>query len=299
MGARLTDPSHRPVDHAALIAGVCSFTLWGLFPLFFQAVGRAGAASGEVVVWRILASLPVCALIVLLAREGGAVRELLRDRRRLAALGLSGAMIGINWGVYVWAVQHGQVLATSLGYYINPLLNMAVGAWLFRERLSLSARAALALAIVGVALQAVAIGGAPWIALILASSFCAYGVIRKQVPVAPQTGLMVETALLAVPCMGFLVWQAGHGGGAFGRDPLATALLLASGPVTVVPLLAFSVAARRLTLTLLGFLQFIQPTIVFFLGTVSGEPLSPLKLASFGFIWLGVAVFVGGAWRRR
>ena len=290
-------PPH--TDRTALIAATGCFTAWGLFPLFFQAAGRAGADAWEVLAWRIVASAPTAGVLVWASGQGPALLALARRPGVLAALGLSGTLIAVNWAVYIWSVQHGQTLATSLGYYLNPLLNVAVGAALFRERLSAPARLALALAVVGVALQAMALGGVPWIPLVLAMSFCAYGVIRKRVAVEAQTGLLVETMLLVAPAAAYLAVEGAHGGAAFGRSTAATLLLLAAGPITVAPLIAFAVAARRLPLTLLGFLQFIQPTILFGLGALAGEPVTPLRLLSFAAIWAGVAVFAGGAWRRR
>jgi chloramphenicol-sensitive protein RarD len=290
-------PPQPKTDRTALAAAVACFTLWGLFPLFFQVVGRAGATPWEIVGWRILASIPVCAVLVAWGGQTPAFRALFAQPRILGALAVTGVLIGANWGVYIWAVQNGQTLATSLGYYLNPLLNVAAGAILFRERVGRATVVAIVLAAGGVALQGVAIGGLPWIALALGVSFCLYGVIRKQVPVEAQTGLLVETLVLALPSAAFVAWEATHGQGAFGRNLSATLLLLACGPATVAPLAAFALAARRLPLTVLGFLQFIQPTILFVVGTAAGEPVTPLRLLSFGLIWVGVAIFVAGAWR--
>jgi chloramphenicol-sensitive protein RarD len=285
-------------DRAALIAAVACFTTWGLFPLLFQATGRAGATAGEIVGWRILAAIPLAAALVAATGQIPACLALLRQPRTLGLLGVSSLLIGVNWGVYIWAVQNGQTLATSLGYYLNPLLNMAFGTLLFRERLGTATRVAIALAVVGVALQAWAIGGVPWIALVIGASFCAYGLIRKTVPVEAQTGLLVETLVLAGPSAAFVAWEAAHGAGAFGHSTAATVLLLVCGLATVVPLAAFSFAARRLPLSVIGFLQFIQPTLLFAVGSAQGEPVTPLRLASFAFIWIGVAVFVAGLMRR-
>lgn len=287
----LPPPASRP-DRNALLAAVTCFTSWGLFPLLFQATGRAGATSAEIVGWRILAAIPFAFALVVATGQLPACRALLRQPRTLGLLAFTGVLIGVNWGVYIWAVQNGQTLATSFGYYLNPLLNMAFGAVLFRERLSLPTRVAIGLAMVGVALQAVAIGGLPWIALVIAGTFAVYGVIRKRIAVEAQTGLLVEVLVLAVPSGAFAAWEIVHGVGAFGHNAAATVLLLVCGLATVIPLTAFSYAARRLPLSVLGFLQFIQPTLLFVVGAVQGEPVTPLRLASFAFIWVGVAVFV-------
>lgn len=283
----------------AFTAGVACFVIWGLFPLFFQAVGHAGAGAWEVVAWRVLAAIPVTGLMVALSGQGRAALDLLARPRTLGLLALSGLLVGVNWGVFIWAVQNGQVLQTSLGYFLNPLLNVAFGALMFRERLSGAARIALALALAGVGVQAWAIGGVPWIALVLAVSFGLYGVIRKTVAVEAQTGLMVETVILAAPSAAIAAWLASRGLAAFGHGVAPTALLLACGPMTVVPLVCFAFAARRLPLSTVGFLQFIQPSMTFIIGALQGEPQSPLRLASFALIWIGVAVFLGDAVRRR
>jgi chloramphenicol-sensitive protein RarD len=293
----MTSPEPR-TDRPALAAALACYTTWGLFPLLFQAIGHAGASSWEVVGWRVLAAVPCAFVLVAATGQLSACRALLRSPRLLCGLTASAALIGVNWGAYIWAVQHGQTLATSFGYYLNPLMNVSLGALLFRERLGPAALAAIALALVGVALQAVAVGGLPWIALFLAATFCAYGVIRKQIPVEAQAGLFVETLVLTLPSALLIAWGASHGGVAFGHRPAATLLLLACGPATVVPLVAFAMAARRLPLSLLGFLQFIQPTILFGVGALQGEPVTPVRLVSFAFIWAGVALFVAGLFAR-
>lgn len=291
-------PTPPKSDRAALLAAIGCFTSWGLFPFLFQAAGHAGATAWEVVGWRVVAALPWLLGLVALTGQMPAFRALFGQPRVLGLLVVTALLIGGNWGVYTWAVQNGQTLATSFGYYLNPLLNMLVGAIVFRERLGTATRVAIALAAVGVALQAVATGGLPWIALFIAGTFCLYGVIRKQVPVEAQTGILVETLVLFAPSAVFVGWELAHGVGAFGHDGLATGLLLIIGPLSVIPLIAFSFAARRLPLSVIGFLQFIQPTILFGVGALQGEAVTPLRLASFGFIWVGVAIFVAALVRR-
>lgn len=293
----MPDPDTSKIDRGALAAAVACFVTWGLYPLLFQAVGRAGAGSWEAVAWRIVAGALTAGLFVLSTGQLRAAAAVARNPRTLVALAASGLLIGVNWGIYVWATQNEHTLAASLGYYVNPLLNMAVGAVMFREPLRRSALVAIGLAAVGVAVQALALGEGPWLALSLAVTFCLYGVIRKRVPVEPQTGLFVETLLLVAPAAALLVLLGADGSGAFGSSAEASLLLLSLGPLTVLPLTAFSLAARRMPLSVLGFLQFIQPTILFVLGVSQGEPVTPLRLASFALIWLGVAVFVGGMWR--
>ena len=283
---------------APLAAGLLCYTFWGLLPILFQAAGRAGATPWEIVAWRIVWAVPCAALLVWASRQGPKFWQLAARPADLAVLVLSAALISLNWLVYVWAVSTHRTLEASLGYYINPLLNMAAGALMFRERISRSGWIAIALATAGVVLQAVALGAPPWVSIVLALSFCSYGVVRKQAAADAQTGLMVECLVVFIPAAAYAAWLAHKGVGHFGASPTVTWLLLLGGPATVVPLAAFAWAARRLTLTVMGFLQFIAPTLQFIVGVENGEHLTPLRVASFGFIWAGVMVFAAGAWLR-
>jgi chloramphenicol-sensitive protein RarD len=293
----MTDPAPRP-DRPALGAAIACYVFWGsVVPLTFQAAGHAGATPWEITAWRTVFAAPIAIVLVLATRRLPALWAL--DRRTIAWLALSALMIGCNWLVYVWAVNVGRTLQTSLGYYLNPLMNVAAGMLVFRERVSRFGWLAIALAAVGVALQAVSVGGLPWVSLVLGGCFVVYGVIRKRVAADAQTGLLVECLILAVPGIAYIAWLALNGGGGhFGRTLPVSLLLIAGGPITVFPLVAFAWAARRLTLTLMGFLQFLAPTLLFVVGVMEGEPLGSLGLLSFGFIWIGVAVFAFDAWSR-
>ena len=286
-----TAPDVRP----ALFAGVACYVIWGLSPLVYQPMGAAGADAWEIMGHRAVWGVIWAAGLVLLAGQSAGVRRALTDWRTLRWLMLSTVMIAINWALFIWAVNHGHTLETSLGYYLNPLLNMAFGAWLFRERISRAGLIAIALAAVGVALQAVALGRLPLISLTLAVSFAIYGVIRKQVKAEAQTGLFVECLLMAPLGLAWLVWLHLNGAGHFGVTPNATFWLLMAGPITVGPLVLFAWAARRLPLSMVGFLQFIAPTLSFVIGVAQGETFTWLRGVSFGFIWLGAAVFLWAA----
>ena len=286
-----TAPDVRP----ALFAGVACYVIWGLSPLVYQPMGAAGADAWEIMGHRAVWGVIWAAALVLLARQTEGVRRALTDWRTLRWLMLSTVMIAINWSLFIWAVNHGHTLETSLGYYLNPLLNMAIGAWLFRERISRAGLFAIALAAIGVALQAVALGRLPLISLTLAVSFAIYGVIRKQVKAEAQTGLFVECLLMAPLGLAWLVWLHLNGAGHFGTTPNATFWLLMAGPITVGPLVLFAWAARRLPLSMVGFLQFIAPTLSFVIGVAQGETFTWLRGVSFGFIWLGAAVFLWAA----
>lgn len=281
----------------ALIASIVNNLLWGGAPLLFMALGRAGASSWEIVAHRAMWSAPWALLLVLIARQGGQVLRVLRQPRTLGLLLLSAISIASGWSLYVWAVNHGKNLESSLGYYINPLMNMAAGAVLFRERIDRIGLIAIALAVIGVAIQTAALGHLPVISLVLATTFWIYGLIRRQVAVDAQAGLLIECLFMGVPGVLAVIWLQHSGQGIFGRQLGSSLLMLLVGPVTVVPLALFAWAARRLSFATMGFLQFLSPTVGFAIGVWVGEPLTPLRLLSFGFIWAGAAMFAFGAWR--
>jgi len=284
-------------DNKPLAAAVTCFGVWGLMPFLFQAIGRAGATPWETLCWRTLAAAPVVGALVLITRAGGDFLSVFVRPRTLALLTGSALLIGVNWGVYIWAVEHHQTLSASLGYYINPLFNMAVAAALFRERVGAIGKLAIALAVVGVALQAWALGGVPWVSILLAVSFGGYSVIRKVAAVEAQTGLLVECLILGLPLGVYLAVLTAAGQGSFGDNAPVTWLLLASGPATVLPLVTFAYAARRLPLTAISFLQFITPSMLFVIGALQHELMNAARLASFAFIWAGVGLYAWGAWR--
>ena len=283
---------------AALIAGMACYLLWGFLPLYFHALALLGVGSWEMIAHRTLWSVLWAGGLVLLARQGGQVAAVLRQPRTLGILALSTLAIFANWTIYVFAVNAGHVIEASLGYYINPLMNMAAGALLFRERMSVEGKVAIGLAAVGVAIQTLALGHLPVVSLGLALTFCVYAILRKQVKADAQTGLFIECAYLAVPGLIYVLHLQSTGAGHFGGGVSVTTLLMLAGPATVVPLALFAWSARRLPLSAVGFLQFIAPTIQFLLGVALGEAFTPMRALSFVFIWLGVAAFAYGAWKR-
>ncbi len=292
----MAEPS--PDARAPLISAVACYTLWGFLPLLFMALAARGFTADEILAQRTAWSLLFAGGLVLAAGQGRQAVAVLANPRVLGWLVASTVLIGVNWGLYVWATTHHATLEASLGYYINPLLNMVVGLWLFRERISRSGWIAIGLAAVGVLIQALALGRPPWISLVLAFSFGAYGVIRKKVPVDAQAGLFIECLLLAPFGVLWLVWLQHQGLGHGFASPSHFAWALVTGPATVLPLALFAWAARRLPLSTLGFVQLLAPTFQFACGVWAGEALTPLRIASFGFIWSGAAVFAGAAWAR-
>ena len=293
----MSSPPAPASARGALMAGIACYTLWGFLPLYLRAVAQAGPSPLEIIAHRAAWSVPWAGLLVLLAGQGRQVLAVFRTPRTLGLLAVSALLIAANWGLFVWAVSHGHILESSLGYYINPLLNMAMGAVLFRERLDRFGKTAIGLAALGVAVQGFALGHLPWIGLALATSFGTYGLIRKQVAADAQTGLFVECLVLLAPAVAYILWLRHSGAGHFLVGAKQAVLLTLAGPVTVVPLALFAWAARRLPLSTVGFLQFIGPTLQFIIGAEGGERLTPILTGSFALIWLGVVVFIAGAWR--
>lgn len=289
--------SSRDPARQAIIAGAICYLLWGSTPILFMALGHAGADEWEIVGQRAMWSAPWAAFLVLITGQGRELWRVVRLPRTVALLALSAASVSSGWVVFVWAVNHGRNIESSLGYYINPLMNMAAGAAFFRERIDRFGMTAIALAVIGVGLQTWALGHPPVVALILATTFWIYGLIRRQVDADALAGLCVECMLIAVPGVVFLAWLHAHGAGIFGQALRPSLLLMLCGPVTVFPLALFSWTARRLPFSTIGFLQFLSPTVSFVIGLSVGERLTPLAAISFVFIWAGAIVFALGAWR--
>jgi chloramphenicol-sensitive protein RarD len=283
-----------PESRRGLIHGAAAYGLWGLLPLYFHLIDQVDA--GEIVAQRVLWSVVLLVPIVLLLRRGVSLWTALRNPRVMLMLATSALLIAANWLIYVWAVLHHQVLAASMAYFLNPLLNIAIGVALLGERLTRAQAGAVLLAGAGVAVLALGAGGGLWLSLAIALSFAFYGLIRKLAPVEAFEGLTVETLLLAPIALGYLYWLSGHGGLSFGQERGLTALLVLAGAVTTVPLLLFAAAARELRMATLGLLQFMAPSIQFVLAiTLFGEHLDATKLLSFGLIWAGLAVYVAGS----
>jgi chloramphenicol-sensitive protein RarD len=284
------------------ILGLSAYTIWGLFPLYFKAIAQVPAV--EIIVNRVLWSALFGSLLLLVWNHPGWWRELRDNPRRLAVLAVSGSLIAGNWLVYVWAVNNGRMLEASLGYYINPLVNVLLGMMLLGERLRRLQWLAVILAATGVAQQVWQFGSLPWVSLVLALTFGSYGLIRKKAPVAALPGLVVETWLLVPLAVGWLLLNPmAHSAQAEFWTTSQAIWLAAAGPVTLVPLVCFNAAARHLPYTTLGFLQYLAPTLVLALAVlVYGEHLSTGTLITFAFIWTGLAIYSVDAWltlRRR
>lgn len=283
---------------SGLPAAFGAYLIWGFLPLYLILVKSVPAF--EFVGWRIIWTLPFCLLIVALRRQFPALKDAILSLRMLGLLTVSAALIAANWFIYVWAIMENQVYAASLGYYLNPLLNVLLGTLFLGERLSRWQWLAVAIASAAVALL---LGGALttlWISISLAFSFGLYGLVRKQVPVGSLPGLTIESAILLAPASLIVWWYAQTpAGSAFVNDAWLSLLIVAGGVLTAVPLLLFAIAAKRMPYSTLGFIQFLAPTIVFILGlTVFEQELRPVQLASFLLIWTALAIFVGDLWVR-
>ncbi|MEO0464692.1 MAG: EamA family transporter RarD [Pseudomonadota bacterium] len=292
-----TSPSSNDTP-SGLPQALGAYIIWGFLPLYIMLV--ASVPPFEFVGWRIIWTLPLCLIIIAARGQFPEIRAALTDRRALLMLFASAGLIGANWFVYIWAIGAGQVYAASLGYYLNPLLNVLLGTLLLGERLSRWQWVAVAIAASAVALLAAGAVTTLWISLSLALSFGLYGIVRKQVSVGALPGLTIESAILLPVAGGIAIWYAASPAGpSFGTDVTMSALIIFSGVVTAVPLLLFAIAARRMEYSTLGFIQYLAPTIVFLLGlTVFEEELKPAQLASFLLIWVAVAIFAGDLWVR-
>ncbi len=282
-----------------LLHAIGAYFIWCLFPLYFALLREV--PPFEVVAWRLLFTLPFCLVIAIILRQGSQLRAAISQPRIVAALALSGLLIGSNWLVYVIAVMQGHVLAASLGYYINPLMNVLAGTLFLRERLSRLQWLAVILASAGVAILARDALDTLWISLALALSFCGYGLTRKLAPVDALSGLTIETLVLLVPALGLLAWQAGTPDGlAMGSSLKLDLLLPWAGVLTGVPLLLFAAAAQRLEFSTLGFIQFLTPTGLFLMSLfVFHEPLRTTQAVCFLFIWAAIAAFCWDILSRR
>ena len=286
-----------PNPRRGYILGLFAYCIWGMFPLYFKTLD--GIPSQEVIVHRVLWSALFSAGLLLIWQHKNWWQELYSHPKRFLVLAASGALIASNWLIYVWSVHNDRMVEASLGYYINPLVNVLLAMLFLRERLRRLQWVAIALAAIGVALQVWSFGEVPWISLALACSFGFYGLIRKQAPVAALPGLTVETWMLVPVALGWL-WlhpQAMSMQSEFlGSGQMLW--LAAAGPVTLIPLLCFNGAAKHLPYASLAFLQYITPTLLLLLAVlVFNEPFAAQSLIFFSFIWAGLAVYSWDALR--
>ena len=278
------------------MAAAAAYTMWGLFPLYFRWLKATSAL--EVLVHRVLWSLVFMVVVLGLRRQWAWIAPTLRSPRVLAAFAASAALLSANWLTYIWSVQNGHVVDASLGYFITPLVNVLLGTTVLRERPRAAQWVALALAAVGVLWLTWASGHIPWIALVLASSFGAYGLLRKVAALGALEGLALETLWLLGPALALLAWGLAQGTSSFAAGDFNTrALLIGVGPLTAVPLLLFAAGARRIRMTTLGLLQYIGPSIQLALGVaLFHEPFGWDRALGFALIWSALAVYSAESW---
>ena len=290
MTAQPQQPADDGAMRAGLFAGVAAYFLWGVFPFYFHLLAAAGPF--EILANRIFWAVPFGALVLTLRKQWPQTRRAFADRRVRRQLLLSAVFIAANWGVYVWAVLNARIMEASLGYYINPLMYVAAGVFILGEKLRMAQIIAVCLAALGVGILTVGAGDFPLVSIILAVSFTVYGFVRKTTDVGAMPGLFVETTFLAPGAFLFLIWLGFNGNLALGGTDMGlTAALVSTGPVTILPLVLFAVAARRLRLSTLGLLQYIGPTIQLLIAVSLDETFTVFHGICFAFIWAALAIY--------
>ncbi len=281
------------------IYAILAFSFWGLVPIYFKAL--SSVSPGEVLAHRIIWSVILLLGVIIVSRQFGALRILTKDLHKIKYLVLSSLLVSTNWLVFIWAVSNNMLTEASLGYYINPLVNFALGVLFFKERPNVAQVIAIVLAVLAIVYQVLSMGSLPIVSLILAFSFAFYGLVRKKVNIPSVTGLYIETLILFPLALLYFIYLVSLGKNAF-TIPLdyTSYVLLLAGVITVVPLLWFNSAATKISLIHIGFFQYIGPTISFSLAIfVYDEPFSREKLVTFMLIWLALLVFSFDAYRGR
>ena len=273
------------------ILALTVYFLWGFLPLYMKAV--AHIPSAEVVAHRIFWSVPISGMILLWMGRTADIKRAFREPRTLAMAALTATLITINWGVYVWSIAVGRALETALGYYINPLFSIFLGAVLLGEKLDRLKIAAIALAAAAVVLLTVETGGLPWVSLVLTVSWGFYALFKKTLPVGPTQGFFLEVLLLSIPALGYIAWLETNGTGHFlATGSYNTMMLMLAGVVTAVPLIIYANAAKRLKLSTIGIMQYIAPTMIFLIAVfIFGEPFDNVRLVAFILIWTALAIY--------
>ncbi|MFJ9898640.1 EamA family transporter RarD [Streptomyces sp. NPDC091280] len=293
MSGRPKGEQHR----TGLLNGFAAYGMWGLVPLFWPLLKPAGAA--EILAHRMVWSLAFVVVALLVVRRWAWIGELLRQPRKLGLVTIAAGFITVNWGVYIWAVNSGHVVEASLGYFINPLVTIAMGVLLLKERLRPAQWAAVGVGLAAVIVLTVGYGQPPWISLCLAFSFATYGLVKKKVNLGGIESLAAETAIQFLPALGYLLWLSAHGEATFAQEGAGHAALLAStGIVTALPLVCFGAAAIRVPLSTLGLLQYLAPVFQFLLGILYfHESMPPARWAGFTLVWLALVLLTTDAWR--
>lgn len=288
--------AHLPL--AGIGYGLLAYVIWGFFPLYFRQLGHV--TPMDILSNRTLWAFAFVALLLTLRQRWSAVRGLFAHPRHVARLSVAAMLLGSNWLGFLWAVDHQQVVAASLGYFLTPLVNVLLGLLVLKERLNGKEWLAIGLAVVAVGNELVALGTLPWISLFLAATFGSYGLLRKQVPIDAISGLWLETLAMLPICLVYAIWQDVHGHAVFTMAASSTtALLIGAGILTALPLMAFAAATQRLDLATVGMLMYINPTMQFLTAIyLFDEPLQTARLVSFALIWFGLFIFSWSTWQK-
>jgi chloramphenicol-sensitive protein RarD len=275
---------------------VMAHFVWGGMAYYFGLIRYISPI--EIATQRALWALPIAVVVVILLKQAPTVLKTLRNRRAVATLALTSALVAFNWGLYVWSIEVGRTLDSSLGYFINPLLNVVVGYLFLGERFTTAQKIALGLATIAVLIQTVALGAFPWLGLSLAGTFCLYGFLRKTIPVGATEGFLIEVGLLAVPMLAAEYWLFRTGQAHFGSSWYDSLMLIGCGVATATSLMLYASSIRRLRYSTAGLLQYMSPSLVFLTAVfIFREPLSVWKLVSFAIIWVALAIFSFAALR--
>ena len=276
---------------SGIIYALTAFILWAIAPIYFKEMSFVPAQ--EVLAHRIIWSCMIVMVLIIVLRYGSALIKVLRSPKALLAMFVSTLLIGVNWGIFIWAVQSNMLLSASLGYYINPLISILLGMIFFQDKLDRTRKIAVGLCFCAVAFEVIQFGSLPWVALALALTFGIYGLVRKKVAVDSFTGMAIETALMLPFALAYLLMSDSPSANMFNNSSYVNWLLFAAGPITMVPLMCFAAAANRVSLVTLGFFQYIGPTGMFILAVfLYDEPLSPEKLITFTLIWSALAMLI-------
>ena len=268
-----------------------AYMIWGIQPIFMKLVAHIPAA--EVVAHRVVWSVPIAGVVLLALGRTADVKAALRSPRTLLMAAVTAALITVNWGVYVWAIAVDRAVETALGYYINPLMSVVMGAVLLNERLTRAQMLAVGLAVLAVVVLTIEAGGLPWISLALAVTFALYGFLRKTLPIGPSQGFFLEVLILCVPAIGYIAWlQLGGQGHFLLSEPTDIWLLLACGPITATPLLLYAFGAKLLRFSTIGIMQYIGPSIVLLIAVfIFREPFGTTTAIAFGLIWTALIIY--------
>jgi chloramphenicol-sensitive protein RarD len=280
------------------LSGFAAYVLWGFFPIYFHYLRPAG--PGEILAHRIVWSVVSVAILITAIRRWSAIRALIAQPRKLAGVSVAAVLIAVNWFTYIYGVNTDRVIETALGYFINPLISVLLGVFVYRERLRVAQWVAVAIGTLAVAVITIDYGHLPWIALTLAMSFALYGLTKKRLALPPADGLLIESSVLALPALAYLAYLTVHGHSTFAAAGLGhTVMLVLAGLVTAIPLLLFADAANRIPLTGIGILQYAAPILQLVCGVfVFDEAMAPALLAGFILVWIALAVFTWDALRR-